>query len=191
MKDNIFCVIFVLIMLLGLSACGEDSPATDEPNSSSIEDSANIDSNEPEAPKEAEKSENPEPVSGGKMEQAGTLGNFDVAIKGAQLAEDYEGNPAIIITYSWTNNSEETTSVMVSMIEKAFQDGLELDTAIIVDSDIYDSDITMKDVRPGTTIDTQCAYVLTSDTAVVEFEISEFLSFSDDLVVMNFDPSTL
>lgn len=103
---------------------------------------------------------------------------------------DYEGNPAIVITYSWTNNSEDTTSAMVAMHEKAFQDGVGLDTAIILDSAVYDSDAGMKDVRPGTTIDVQCAFSLTNEASVVEFEISELISFSNDRVVMNFDPAS-
>lgn len=127
----------------------------------------------------------------GAMIGSGDLGDYHVEIKGAQLAEDYEGNPAIIVTYSWTNNSDDTTSAMVSTSEKAFQDGVQLDTAIIMDSDVYDSGNSMKDVRPGTTLDIQCAFLLTSETSVVEFEIAEWISFSDDMVTMDFDPSAL
>lgn len=126
----------------------------------------------------------------GNMEGSGDLGDYYVEIKEALCTEDYEGNPAIVITYSWTNNSEDTTSAMVAMHEKAFQDGVGLDTAIILDSAVYDSDAGMKDVRPGTTIDVQCAFSLTNEASVVEFEISELISFSNDRVVMNFDPAS-
>ena len=125
------------------------------------------------------------------MSGSGTLGDFDVAIKGASLTQDYDGNPAIVITYSWTNNSEETTSAMAAMMEKAFQDGVQLETAMILDSGVYDSSAGMKDVRPGTTIDIQCAYVMTSETSIVEFELTEFFAFTNDMVTMDFDPAAL
>lgn len=129
--------------------------------------------------------------AGGKMVGSGDIGDYHVEIKSAFLAQDYEGNPAIVITYAWTNNSDETTSAMATTIEKAFQDGVELDTAIITDDDRYDGDSSMKDVRPGTTIDVQCAFALTSDTSTVEFELSEWISLSDDMVTMDFDPANL
>lgn len=130
--------------------------------------------------------------SGGR-EQAGSgdLGSYHVEIKGAELAEDYEGNPVIVITYAWTNNSEDTTSAMVAVMGKAFQDGVQLETAIVMDSNVYDSGASMKEVRPGTTLDIQCAYALTSETSTVEFELTEWISFSDDVVTMDFAPADL
>ena len=112
-------------------------------------------------------------------------------IKGASLTKDYEGKSAIVITYAWTNNSDDTTSAMVSIGNKAFQDGVQLESAVIVGDDSYNAEASMKDVRPGTTIDVQCAYVLTSETSTVEFELTEWISFSDDMVSMNFDPAAL
>lgn len=133
---------------------------------------------------------NAETSGGGKMAGSGDIGDSHVEIKGAFLSQDYEGNPAIVITYAWTNNSEETTSAMATTMEKAFQDGVELDTAIITDDYRYDGDSSTKDVRPGTTIDVQCAFVMTS-TSTVEFELSEWISLSDDMVTMDFDPANL
>lgn len=129
----------------------------------------------------------------GSGEQAGSgdLGDYHVEIKGAELAEDYEGNPVIVITYAWTNNSEDTTSAMVAVAEKAFQDGVQLETAIVMDDEVYDSGANMKEVRPGTTLDIQCAYLLTSETSTVEFELTEWISFSDDVVTMDFEPANL
>ena len=80
---------------------------------------------------------------------------------------------------------------MVSVSEKAFQDGVQLDTAILMSVEGYEAGTSMKEVRPGTTLDIQCAYTLTSETSVVEFEITEWISFSDDMVTANFDPATL
>lgn len=119
----------------------------------------------------------------------GTLAKYDVAIKGAQLCKDYEGNPAIIITYSWTNGSDETTSPMGSMMEEAFQDGVQMETAI-VDFEYNDG---LTDVRPGTTIDVEAIYKMNSQSNV-EFEISALEDMFLDpvpMVTAEFDPATL
>lgn len=122
---------------------------------------------------------------------SGDLGDYHVEIRDAALAADYAGNPAIVITYSWTNNSADTVSAMTAMLEKAFQNGVQLDAAIIGDDSVYDPASQTRDVRPGTTIDVECAYLLTSDTAAVEFELSDLVSLSRDIVLMNFDPAEL
>lgn len=119
----------------------------------------------------------------------GTLGSYAVEIKGAKLCKDYEGNNAIMITYSWTNNSDETTSPMGSMMEEAFQDGVQLDAAI-VDFEYNDG---LTDVRPGTTIDVDVIYELPGDSTV-EFEISaieDALESNVPKVTANFEPSEL
>lgn len=177
----------MLACLLALSACGntpDKAPAEpasrDKATSSTDETSENVS----QALEEPARSSEPE---ASEMIGSGDLGDFYVEIKSADLTTDYEGNPAIIITYSWTNNSNETTSAMVSTSEEAFQDGVELDTALIM-SDNYDSSASMKDVRPGSTIDVQCAFVLSNQTSNVEFELSELFSFSKNApkVVKNF-----
>lgn len=129
--------------------------------------------------------------NGDVSKNEGDLGDYHVEIKSADLAEDYEGNPAIIVTYSWTNNSDDTKSSLSCVIAKAFQDGVELENAIIMNNDVFDSSSYTKEVRPGTTIDIQNAFVLTSETSVVEVEISELISFSKKCVAMDFDPTTL
>ncbi len=169
-------VVVIIIVIAVNSGDDEDSKSntgSDKPAETDIETAA------------------PEKTKAPQAEGSGDLGDYHVEIKGAALAQDYDGNPAIVVTYSWTNNSEETTSAMSSLMEKAFQDGVQLESAIIGDDSVCDSESSMKEIRPGTTLDVQQAYILTSDTSTVEFEISEFISFSDDVITKNFDPSSL
>lgn len=135
--------------------------------------------------------ETAEPATAEAIPSSGDLGDYHVEVKDAALAADYAGNPAIVITYSWTNNSSDTISAMAAILEKAFQNGVQLDEAIIGDDSVYDMAAQTRDIRPGTTIDVECAYLLTSDTAAVEFELSEFVSLSRDIVLMNFYPAEL
>lgn len=180
MKKRFLALVLGIAAILSLAACGTtDDGATG--NSPSSEQSEQV----PE-PSSGENNGDDVPSAG-----SGDLGDYHVEIKGASLAKDYEGKAAIVITYAWTNNSDDTTNAMVSIGEKAFQDGVQLDPAIIIGDDSYDSGTSMKDVRPGTTIDVQSAFVLTSEASIVEFELTEWISFSDDMVTMNFDPAAL
>lgn len=187
MKKRVLALVLGAAAILSLAACGasDDVGAGKELDKSS-EISEQIPSKQVSEPSGDEGSgDNIQPVG------SGDLGAYHVEIKGASLAKDYEGKSAIVITYAWTNNSDDTTNAMVSIGEKAFQDGVQLESAMIIGDDSYDSGTSMKDVRPGTTIDVQCAYILTSETSTVEFELTEWISFSDNMVTMNFDPAAL
>lgn len=124
-------------------------------------------------------------------EQTGAVdvGDYTVEIKDAIKTTDFEGNPAIVITYTWTNNSADTTSAMASLLGKAFQDGIQLDSAIIGNDEVYNIDLYMTEIRPGVSLDIQEAFVLKSDS-IVEFEVSDWLSFADP-ATKNFDPNDL
>lgn len=106
------------------------------------------------------------------------LGDYAVEIKSATVTEDYAGNPAVIITYSWTNNSGETTSPMLSISTAVFQDGIGMDSAFIYDDPAYDGGMYSTDVRPGTTVDVQEAFELSNTTSPIEVEITEAFSWN-------------
>lgn len=105
------------------------------------------------------------------------LGDYAVEIKSAAVTQDYDGNPAVIITYSWTNNSSETTSPMFSISTAVFQDGIGMNSAFIYDDPAYDGDMYSTDVRPGTTVDVQEAFELSNTTSPIEVEITEAFSW--------------
>jgi len=183
-KMKKIALILVLSMLAMVSGCAVSDPGESvEPQNSSAPTQT-----EPQETQEVQDTPEPEVSS-----NIATLGDYEVEIKFAVLTEDYEGNPAIAITYSWTNNSEDTTSAMVAVSCSAFQDGVGLETAIIMDDSVYDSDSFMTEVRPGTTIDVQAAFVLSNTTSVVEVEIGEWLTFDSDppIAYMEFDPAAL
>lgn len=129
----------------------------------------------------------PEPVSA----SSGTLGNYYVEIRDASIVTDYDGNPAIVITYEWTNNGEKTVSAEDVLAGVAFQDGTPLDDAYIGDVSIYDAELLYRELAPGETFEVQCAFTLASDSAVVEFEVSELAGSPGYFVAADFDPNTL
>lgn len=122
---------------------------------------------------------------------SGTLGDYHVEIKDAFLLDDYQGNPAVVVTYVWTNNSQETTNAMTQLVEQTFQNGVELAMATITSSRQYEAGTSLRDVRPGAQSEVQCAFRLSNTTSPIEFEVSEFLSQSNTVVYASFDLTTL
>lgn len=121
-----------------------------------------------------------------KQEAKGTLGNYTVEIKSAQLAKDYEGNDALIVNYSFTNNGEDPQSFLLAVNDRVYQDGVELSSAIITGNDAYDAEAPMKSVQKGATLEVQKAYKLSNTTSPVSVECSELISLEKDTVVNTF-----
>ena len=170
---------FVLVSVIALLFGGnDDGNATEAPSSSgnsSIVADVKNDSPKPEVPRATEAPAAP-------LEASGTLGNYAVQIHDCEFTTDYLGNPAILIDFSFTNNSEENVSATVALQYMGFQNGVQLEYAYFTDEAIYNSDDLSKDVQPGASIDLTVAYSLTSDTAPVEFEVSELFSFDNKML---------
>lgn len=189
MKKTILALILAMAMVIGLVACGGGSNS--KKNSSEKSDEKEAQQNTDDVKEPEEKQDSDKSDKRGTMVGSGDLGNYHVEIKGASLTTDYEGNPTVVITYAWTNNSDDTTTSLSSVHARAFQDGVQLENAIVMNEDAFDSSSYMKEVRPGTTIDVQNAFVLTSETSTIEVEIEELISFSDEKVIMDFGPTAL
>lgn len=99
------------------------------------------------------------------------------------------GTPAILVSYSFTNNSDENASAIVSLHSTAYQNGVQLDSGIIMDGNLYNANDLMKELQPGASIDVKAAFTLISETAPVEFEITESFSFADDKLGKTFEIS--
>jgi hypothetical protein len=103
---------------------------------------------------------------------------FGVTIGGSHLTKDYKGKKTLVVDFTFKNNSDKATNFLVAVSAKAFQNGVELDTAIVGDDEKYDSGASMKDIKPGASIKTQEAYVL-SDGSDVSVEVTTLFSLSD------------
>lgn len=156
------------------SAAAEASAANTEETAAATEDAA---AETAEATSEA-------PVAA----DAGTIGDVDAKILDAAIGKDYEDKPVILIGVEWTNNAEEATSAMMALMGTAFQDGVELDTAIVIDDDDkHDTAAQTKDIKPGKTQTVWLAYLLDNESSPVEFELAEAFSFDDAKLVKTFD----
>ncbi len=174
---HIIALFLAMAMVLPLAACGStDSPSSDPAGTTAPSASTQSTEYVPETtvPIETTAPSTPELAS------SGDLGDFFVEISGYELTEDYDGNPAVLISYTFTNNSDESTSAMVSLSCRAFQNGIQLDSAFIYNHEKYDSGDSMKDIQPGASIELMEAYVLSSETAPIEFEVEESFSFAGE-----------
>ena len=114
----------------------------------------------------------------------GDVGEFYISIGECSFTTDYNGNKVIVINYDFINNSEETVAPFWKTNGKAFQDGIELETAIVLNGS-YDAGIKQKEIRPGVTLNgCQDAYVLRSDSPV-EFEMGAM--FGEPVLYKIFD----
>lgn len=108
--------------------------------------------------------------------------DFPLTIDGCTTTTDYEGNPAIIVTYTWTNNSDEAQMFSVAIDDKAFQNGVELDFATIMSTDgSFDAQAAMNEIKPGATQTVQQAFLL-DDQSDVTVECTEMFDFSDTVL---------
>ena len=112
-------------------------------------------------------------------EQTATAPDYAVTIDNCAVTEDYQGNPAIIVTFTFTNNSDEAASAMTAVHAQAFQNGVELEMAIGTGAD--DSGKSMNEVKPGATITYDLSYEL-EDMSDVTVEVEELFSWNDVLL---------
>ena len=107
-----------------------------------------------------------------------TSSKYAVTIDGSTVTTDYEGKPAIIVDYTFTNNSDDATSFAVACSQKAFQNGVQLANAVVMD-DLGNG--YLAEIKPGATTSARMAYSLT-DESDVTVEVTELISFDDTIL---------
>ena len=109
-----------------------------------------------------------------------TIGDYEVTVQKVVISKDYDGKDAITIVYDWTNNSEKTVAPMFAVSFKVFQDGKELETAIITDSKSADS---LAEVRPAISVEGLSRSFITTSKTDLEIEVSELISFDEPVLL--------
>jgi hypothetical protein len=108
-----------------------------------------------------------------------TTKRYGVTIDSCEFSTDYEGNKAAVVTYTFTNNSDDATSFTVAVLDKAFQNGVELESAYGTN---WDSSNSLKDIKPGASIQVQAAFVL-DDASDITIEVEDWLTWSSDKLI--------
>lgn len=118
-------------------------------------------------------------------------GDYSVEVRDARRTADAAGNPAVVVSYAWTNDGAESVNAAGLFRAKAFQDGVQLDAAEVADIGLYDPTAYARELRPGATLELQAPFLLTSETAVIEFEVSPLPDVPGTPVLVEFDPAEL
>lgn len=161
---SVITVILVLVMQAAFSAALDQA----------LEESG-YDAGAAQAGQQAAGDEAQEPQQASQAEAAA---KYAVSIDGCEVGADYEGKPAAIVTFTFTNNSDEDANFMMAVADKAFQNGVQLERAIVSD---IDNESSMKDIKPGSSVSVQEAYVL-DDESDMTVEVTELISFDDTIL---------
>lgn len=119
-------------------------------------------------------------AAAGDTYQQATDSSYAVTIDSCKQAKDYNGKACVVITYTWTNNSDKAQAFYTTISDKAFQDGVELETAYMTSGESTEN--STKEIKPGKSIQVKQAFVLDSKKEPVTVEVSEIFSFSDALL---------
>ncbi|ALS00159.1 hypothetical protein ATZ33_01825 [Enterococcus silesiacus] len=103
----------------------------------------------------------------------GDLGEYHVVIKELTFAKDYNGADVGVIDYEFTNNSDKNAMFLTSISTKAFQNGIALESAIMMESGYVDS---MTEIQPGVTLNLKVPYKLADMTAPISVEATKLFS---------------
>ena len=121
-----------------------------------------------------------EPMAAEQTQPAETAqSDYAVTIDGARVTENMTGDKVVVITYTFTNNSDDKASFTFAISTEVYQNGVELDKDYFVDD--VDSSASLSNIKPGASIQVEEAYAL-DDMSDIEVEVSELLSFSNDLL---------
>ena len=181
MGKKLIALLLCLILVFSFAACGssestEPTQITEAVKNTAVDDTVVLEA----PPKETE-------APAVTLSDSGALGDVEVAIGELEYVQDYFGDPAILIHFTFTNNSEENKSAMFSINFTAFQNGIGLKDATILDDSVYDASDLSKEIQPGTTIELAKAYTPSSETAPIEVTVSESISFDNTKLGKTFE----
>lgn len=165
-KQRLGAVAAGCLLALSLAGCGGSSSA-----SSGAESAAQ------DEPKETRVVDEPEeaPEGAAAEEDSKSESKVAVTIDNATLSEDYNGDPVVIVTYTFTNvSSDEAESFMLSCVPEVYQNGVECEYAFVTG---LEGDSSAK-VKKGGSTTLQQAYKI-QDRSDVEVEVKEAFSWED------------
>lgn len=119
------------------------------------------------------------PTVQSNSESEGEVQDCRVKIVSAEKGEDPLGDPVLIVTFEWSNNSDSNKMFGSVFSAAAFQGGVECSENVLVE----DIDITKQfsEVKPGVTTQLSIAYNL-GDNSDVTVEVGPLLSLNERVV---------
>ena len=186
MRRKLVVLMLAGVMTFSMAACGDTGESsTDtqtetqaEADTSTTEESSDSEEAPAEESAEApEATEEADPTAPIKVEcDEGVLEYLSY-----EMTSDYEGNPAILIHFNYTNNSDQSAMAQSYFYPQVFQNGVECDMAMLLDSPEAYSNLS-KEIQPGTTLEVAFPYALQDTTNPVDLEVQAMSEMFSDKV---------
>ena len=109
--------------------------------------------------------------------------------KATIISDDYTGDTALAVQFTFTNTSDETTAPEYSLSFNAYQNGVQLQSTYVTNS-AYDLTRSSLEVQPGGENTFWMAYELPDETAAVDVSVKDFI-VSSTLAEKTFDITAL
>lgn len=107
---------------------------------------------------------------------------FKIRFTGGRIADDIDGNPALILVYDWENIGEEDLSPFTSFSLKGFQDGVQTDPFIVVME--ANNGEGLKEVKTGGKITgAETTISITNINKPLDIELDKAISFNSNTVI--------
>lgn len=95
-----------------------------------------------------------------------------------EIVENMSGDKCVAVYYEFTNNSDEEKTFWTTISDKAFQDGVELESSIFhVNDDSKNSNV---EIKSGVTITVCSGFVLRNENSDIELEIEKWITLKDE-----------
>ena len=172
---KLFCLLAVSMMLTG---CGANTTnegtnqVTNNTNSSQATD------NTTQATDNTTNNETSNNSEDGMID-----GKYKVEFGTAEKVQSQYGDGELLmVSYTFTNNSDETVSPDIALMLQAFQDGIEIEQTF---ETALTGDNASKSIRPGASLECKALFKITS-TSDVEVEATAAFSFDGDMVTKTY-----
>ena len=151
------------LSLMGCSGGSSKSSSDEKPQEQTQQETTGEEAQEESAPQEEQ------------AEEAAVESDIAVSIDDAVPGVDYDGNPVVIVTYTFTNvSSEEAENFLTSCIAEVYQNGVQCDLAFVTD---LEGDSSTK-VKAGASTTFQLGYSI-ADQSPIEIEVKKAFSWDD------------
>ena len=125
------------------------------------------------------------PGSATQKNPSNEIDDFVCEILGVEVGDkNHEGKPIVIVTYKFTNNSDEADSFDLSINHTVFQNGIECEQDFVYA--VMDDDNGSKEIKTGASIEVKKAYILNDTSSDIEIELEGIFSWDDNVITKIF-----